>query len=296
MPYVFTSETNIFLNTLMLSSMKVQSQTTLQRQHYKDFIIKRITLNSNETDKILTCFQSPSEPKIFFSHLLGLYNSDILVEEFSKTRSSHGSLVPKVVIVSEKPLFASVLSDVAMEKITQLETIIQDDPNNRGIKHLHISEELLKAALRLSHCTSVGIITGLPCHIGSDPPDENDGPPGALTMVKALQNVGKAVSVLVRSYHAQLYRDIVSQCVSSGILERPVTVVEYSPSLDQDNTERGLEFLFPNGKDKPPLFDMLIAIEAAGPNANGEYKTAKARDMSDVCGPSPVDELFQAGV
>ena len=115
-----------------------------------------------------------------------MYFSDIPVDEFfSKNKPSHGSLVPKMIVVTENPYAASVLSDVALEKINHLEAIIQDDPNNRGIKHLHLSDELAKAALKLSHCNSVGITTGFPCNIGLDPPDENDGPPGALAMAKA---------------------------------------------------------------------------------------------------------------
>ena len=225
-----------------------------------------------------------------------MYFSDIPVDEFfSKNKPSHGSLVPKMIVVTENPYTASVLSDVALEKINHLEAIIQDDPNNRGIKHLHLSDELVKAALKLSHCNSVGITTGFPCNIGLDPPDENDGPPGALAMAKALQRVGKSVTLLVRSYHAELYRKIVSQCVECEILERPVSVVEYSPSTDKDGTERALDFLFPSGRNQPPQFDMLIAIEAAGVSVGGKYNTMRAVDMSGVCGSSPVDELFQAG-
>ena len=154
-----------------------------------------------------------------------MFIGDVTVEQLLRMhKPSHGSLVPKTVTLTESPLFMSIVSDVAIEKINELENVIQDDPNNRGIKHLHLPGELLKAALTLSHCRSVGITAGFPCNMKLDPPDENDGPPGALIMAKALQSVGKSVSFLVRSYHSNLYREIIKECISRGLLSNPVPV------------------------------------------------------------------------
>ena len=58
-----------------------------------------------------------------------------------------------------------------------IDSILQQDLGNRGIKNLVKPGDFEKAALALSHASSVAMVTGFPVH-DSSPPDETDGLPG----------------------------------------------------------------------------------------------------------------------
>lgn len=87
---------------------------------------------------------------------------------------------------------------------------------DRGIIHLHCPDELLKASLSLSHARSVLITTGFPTHFTYDPPEENDGPPGALAVAAMLQALEKEVAIVTDQRAMNLNKKIIEEAVQLG--------------------------------------------------------------------------------
>ena len=202
---------------------------------------------------------------------------------------------PRVLTIMEDPFAASILSENAAKKISSLEKEIQEDVGKRGIAKLHIPDELVKAALVLSHSSSVAVHFGFPCNTNEKFPDETDGPPGAMAICKALNALGKKVTCIASSYHVELVRKLVRK-----FLGNEVSVVDFIPAKTHggpDGVRKAAEdFLFHDGANQAsPKFDALVAIEATARTEQGGYMTMKGRNLFDVCKDSPVDELFIQG-
>ena len=86
----------------------------------------------------------------------------------------------------------------------------------RGIRALFVQDELVKSCLSLSHASSVLITTGFPTHFMHDPPEETDGPPGAIAMAAMLQALGKQVVVVTDQRALEMNRRIVQDAVEKG--------------------------------------------------------------------------------
>ncbi|KFO76435.1 hypothetical protein N303_08023, partial [Cuculus canorus] len=196
--------------------------------------------------------------------------------------------VPQVYCISQDPLHYSIVSAEAARKIKTLETLIGIDPGDRGIIHLCRQDELLKACLSISHARSVLITTGFPTHFTYEPPEENDGPPGALAIAAILQALEKEVSIVTDQRAMNLNKKIIEEAVQLGILKKPVPLLSYK----RQNADSALMFLSENGNPGRPRFDHLIAIERAGMAADGNYYNARKVNIKHLV--DPIDELFLA--
>lgn len=76
--------------------------------------------------------------------------------------------------------------------------------------------ELLKACLSISHAHSVLITTGFPTHFNYEPPEENDGPPGAIAMAAMLKALGKHVAIVTDQRAMNLNEKIIKEAVRQG--------------------------------------------------------------------------------
>ncbi|NXO14332.1 GLUCM protein, partial [Oriolus oriolus] len=196
--------------------------------------------------------------------------------------------VPQVHCISQDPLHFSVVSAEAAQKIKTLETLIGIDPGERGIAHLQRQGELLGACLALSHAGSVLITTGFPTHFTHEPPEENDGPPGALAMAAMLQALEKQVAIVTDQRDMDLNKKIMEEAVQLGILKEPIPLLSYQ----RESADSALMFLCENGNPGRPRFDHLIAIERAGMAADGNYYNARKVNIKHLV--DPIDELFLA--
>lgn len=86
----------------------------------------------------------------------------------------------------------------------------------RGITHLRGQGELLKACLSMSHARSVLVTTGFPTHFTYEPPEENDGPPGALAIAAMLQALEKEVAIVTDQRAMNLNKKIIEEAVQIG--------------------------------------------------------------------------------
>ncbi|NXL27495.1 GLUCM protein, partial [Glaucidium brasilianum] len=196
--------------------------------------------------------------------------------------------IPQVHRISQDPLHYSIVSAEAAQKIKTLETLIGIDPGDRGIIHLCRQDELLKACLSISHARSVLITTGFPTHFTYEPPEENDGPPGALAIAAILQALEKDVAIVTDQRAMNLNKKIIEEAVQLGILKRPIPLLSYQ----RESADSALMFLCENGNPGRPRFDHLIAIERAGMAADGNYYNARKVNIKHLV--DPIDELFLA--
>ena len=244
----------------------------------------------------LTLIFSSTELSLAFTDNMDkLVSCDAIVEDFlDKHPFANADAKLRVVTIKESPFTASLLTEKAINKIRYLETEIQEDIGKRGIANLHIPDELMKAALVLSHASSVAIHFGFPCNTNEEFPDETDGPPGAIVLGKALKALGKELTFIASYYHVELVQELVRT-----FLDNNVSVVEFTPQRTHGSggvraaTNR---LLFHDAAQQmSPKFDVLVAIEAVSRSKDGRYMTMKARDLSDICKVSPVDEVFIQG-
>ncbi|NXA90386.1 GLUCM protein, partial [Melanocharis versteri] len=196
--------------------------------------------------------------------------------------------VPQVHCISQDPLHFSIVSAEAAEKINNLETLIGIDPGERGIRHLQRQGELLRACLAMSHAGSVLITTGFPTHFTYEPPEENDGPPGALAMAAMLQALEKQVAIVTDQRAMDLHKKIIEGAVQLGILKKPIPLLSYQ----KESANSALMFLCENGNPGRPRFDHLVAIERSGMAADGNYYNSRKVNIKHLV--DPIDELFLA--
>lgn len=194
--------------------------------------------------------------------------------------------IPEVHLISQDPLHYSITSASAVQKIRELETVIAVDPGNRGIGHLLRKDELLRASLSLSHAHSVLLTTGFPTHFNHEPPEETDGPPGAIALAAFLQALGKGVSMVVDHRAWSLFEKLVEEAVEQGVLKTPLPILTYQGG----SAGAAQAFLCDERDPKSPRFDHLVAIERAGRAADGNYYNARKMNIKHLV--DPIDDLF----
>uniref|UniRef100_A0A673CVU5 D-glutamate cyclase-like C-terminal domain-containing protein n=1 Tax=Sphaeramia orbicularis TaxID=375764 RepID=A0A673CVU5_9TELE len=229
----------------------------------------------------LTIFISFPEPSLAFSHSPGCImdpSSIILNPE----------LTPLSFLVSDNPLFYSLASRRTVEKIRQLETIIGEDPGERGIRALFIQDELLRSCLALSHSSSVAITTGFPTHYMHNPPDETDGPPGAIAMANMLLSMGKQVTLVTDRRAVEMNQAIIDEAVREGVLTDTIPLVTF----ENNSPDSALKFLCHNGDINKPRYDHLVAIERSGRATDGNYYNMREINIKHLV--DPIDDLFIA--
>ncbi|XP_068608278.1 D-glutamate cyclase, mitochondrial-like [Brachionichthys hirsutus] len=196
--------------------------------------------------------------------------------------------VPFCFQISHNPLLYSLASQRAVTKIRQLDRIIGEDPGQRGIRALFVKDELLRSCLALSHATSVAITTGFPTHFKHSPPDETDGPPGAIAMATMLLSLGKQVTMITDRRALDLNQAIVDEAVSSGVLKAAIPLVTF----EDGGPDSALHFLCHHGDPAKPRYDHLVAIERSGRAGDGNYYNMRGINIKHLV--DPIDDLFLA--
>ncbi|XP_062505161.1 D-glutamate cyclase, mitochondrial-like isoform X2 [Corticium candelabrum] len=191
-----------------------------------------------------------------------------------------------------QPFCASVVSQSSVKAVNNLEDCLITGSWRKGVKELQsfTRGNLLQAAVSLSHSKHVAVTTGFPCLTHLSPPDETDGPPGILAIVRSLIACGKQVTVIVDHKNSFLRQTIEEALKKFVPHSQDVIVVPYPPSsVDECDTDTARKFLFDQSTGKA-TFDHLVALERTGPNYEGRYMTMTAKDISRLC--DPVDQLF----
>ncbi|XP_037652387.1 D-glutamate cyclase, mitochondrial isoform X2 [Sebastes umbrosus] len=242
-----------------------------------------------------------SKPSLAFSHSPGcMFLTDIPDSSSSSSipppsESGHSpstdpslELIPLCFLVSHNPLLYSLASQRAVAKIRQLETIIGEDPGQRGIRALFVQDELLRSCLALSQACSVAITTGFPTHIMHSPPEETDGPPGAIAMATMLLSLGKQVTMVTDRRALEMNQAIIDEAVKTGVLKTAIPLVAF----EDGGPDSALHFLCHHGDPSKPRYDHLVAIERSGRAADGNYYNMRGINVKHLL--DPIDDLFIA--
>ncbi|XP_047201236.1 D-glutamate cyclase, mitochondrial isoform X2 [Girardinichthys multiradiatus] len=231
-----------------------------------------------------------SKPALAFSHSPGcMFLTDIPDSPSpSNNMNPDLKLTPLCFQVTQNPLLYSLVSKAAAGKIRQLEQIIGDDPGQRGIRNLFAQDELLRSCLALSHASSVAITTGFPTHYMHSPPDETDGPPGAIAIATMLLSLGKQVTLLTDSRAVEMNRALVEEAVRTGVLKAAIPLVTF----EDRGADSALHFLCAHGDPSKPRFDHLVAIERSGRAQDGNYYNMRGVNIKHLV--DPIDDLFIA--
>ncbi|XP_001923890.1 D-glutamate cyclase, mitochondrial isoform X1 [Danio rerio] len=190
--------------------------------------------------------------------------------------------------ISQDPQHYSMASERAVQQIRAIEELAVEDPGSRGIRALFLQDELLKACLSLSHSSSVLITTGFPTHYMHNPPEETDGPPGALAMAAMLQALHKEVVIVTDQRALEMNQHIMQDAVEKGVIKSAVPVI----SFQSNGPDSALHFLCGDGDPTKPRFDHLVAIERSGRAADGNYYNMRGVNIKHLL--DPIDELFTA--
>ncbi|XP_034713569.1 D-glutamate cyclase, mitochondrial isoform X2 [Etheostoma cragini] len=241
------------------------------------------------------------EPSLAFSHAPGcMFLTDVPDSSPSSliTPPSEGvdspsadhnlELIPLCFLVSHNPLLYSLASQRAVAKIRQLEMIIGEDPGQRGIRALFVQDELLRSSLALSHAFSVAITTGFPTHYMHSPPDETDGPPGAIAMATMLLSLGKQVTLVTDRRALEMNQAIIDEAVRTGVLKTAIPLVTF----EDNGPDSALHFLCHHGDPSKPRYDHLVAIERSGRAGDGNYYNMRGINIKHLV--DPIDNLFIA--
>ncbi|KAM6973798.1 D-glutamate cyclase, mitochondrial [Aplochiton taeniatus] len=241
----------------------------------------------------VTCLEAvlSSKPPLAFTHAPGCMFVTDLPDPSTQTAdhlplTSEPDLSPLSFLISQSPLHYSLVSRDAVRRIRRLETIIGEDPGERGIKALFVQDELLRSCLSLSHSSSVVVTTGFPTHHTQSPPDETDGPPGAIAMVTMLQALGKEVTILTDHRALEMNQAIMEEAVSKGVMKAAVPLVTFKNT----GPDSALQFLCHHGDATKPRFDHLVAIERSGRAADGAYYNMRGINIKHLV--DPIDDLF----
>ena len=161
-----------------------------------------------------------------------------------------------------------------------IEDIILSE-DKRGVSELRpfLPADFCDQAARyvLDHPGRVAIITGF--YILTAGQHETDGPPGAIAMGNALQELGSQVTYVTDCHTAPMMRKW---------LEDRAEVVDFPIAAEKESRETASQLL----ADLRP--DLLITIERCGRNANDVYLNMLSRDITEYT--ARLDYLFEHGV
>ncbi|XP_010876953.1 D-glutamate cyclase, mitochondrial isoform X1 [Esox lucius] len=226
------------------------------------------------------------KPPLAFSHSPGCMFLTDQEDTFVSAPTPEPEQCPLTFSISQQPLHYSVTSKAAVQRIRDLEEIIGEDPGQRGIRALFIQDELLRSCLSLSHSSSVLITTGFPTHYMHDPPEETDGPPGAIAMAATLQALGKEVVIVTDHRALEMNCRIMEDAVKKGVIKTAVPLLSYQGN----SPDSALNFLCHDGDPNKPRFDHLVAIERSGRAADGNYYNMRGVNIKHLV--DPIDDLF----
>ena len=205
-----------------------------------------------------------------------MYITDVKAEPVDSVKQVDVIDMPR----KDGPYFASVLETQSTSILRSLEKSLLDDQGNRGISHLYLESDFVRASLALSHARRVAVTTGFPVHQTLDVKEETDGLPGALAVCQGLLALGREVVLISDNATEKLFRSCVEHEVTHGVLKgsvRVLTCSEATAALDKAP------------RDSPP-WDCLVAIERVGRSKDGKHYTMRGIPVSV----EPVEDLFLA--
>ena len=158
------------------------------------------------------------------------YITDLNNEDFNKMQASKNAfLQPRVVFISERFVFGSLLSEKALKAIQDLEKLDKQDWL-KADKQVDSDRSLVKAALRLSHASSVAIVT-----LSDVSTRESFSVLSIIKAVVATEN--KEVNLLVPEEKYTEWTNAINHCVDLRLLKKPVPITKIKARDINSKTE-----------------------------------------------------------
>ena len=157
-----------------------------------------------------------------------VFVTDHKVGDFFKLHPpEHASLKPRVVFISEEPVFGSLISDKALDQIHVLEMTAQPDSAKTGPE---TSNSLAKAAMTLSHASAIAVVA-------LDDRNSSDSL-NLLPILKASVAPGdKKVVLMVPESKMTTWEEIMNRFIDQGILRDSVRVVQLEAKDSSPGTD-----------------------------------------------------------
>ncbi len=165
------------------------------------------------------------------------------------------------------------LENRLLDTACKMEELIQQDPGNRGLAKWAVKDHFLPATRSLLNAGHVILTTGF--FIKNAGVIETDGPPGALLQVKALEGLGKKVTIITDDHAADIMRKGLDFLGCDAVL----TAFGADEDIPAD------EFIMEDTTH-------FITIERPGRAADGKYYNFRGLDISPWV--APVDDVLLA--
>ena len=189
----------------------------------------------------------------------------------------------------------NIISKRSKNIIKEIYKLVSRDEGKRNIgrlvRHCENELELASGALYETSSSSEGrilILSGFPCHVDADVPQESDGPLGALCIARALSVMGQKVEVITDESCVSVFDSCLEASVENADSE---TSREAMKSVEIRSFDVNTNWNCRDLVDKE-LSDVnaVVAIERAGANARGEYMTSRKLTMNHLV--TKIDNLF----
>ena len=178
-----------------------------------------------------------------------------------------------------------------IKSINHIESVVQRDEGNRGIEDLINNPILYDVTTTLldTNIKSAIILTGFPCLIQNQCPQETDGPLGCMALARTLALLNKKVTIVTDSSCI----DAVRHCANgAGILKlRTLYTIQIENFSAVGNNDMKMNDIDERRlQELKSSHDCVIAIERAGPNKDRRYLTMSKKDMNHLL--APLESLF----
>lgn len=157
------------------------------------------------------------------------------------------------------------------EALLKIEEIFAEDAGGRGIGNIKVPGDFQNAIKDLNNSNKIMILTGFVIRAAGV--GETDGPLGTLSIVKALEDLGKEVLMVTDKFTWHL-------------LEEGKKVLGIKAKVVNVPYENALPFCRDLFEDFAP--DHFLSIERPGKAANGSFHSMRGEDLSDIIPPTDV--------
>jgi len=152
------------------------------------------------------------------------------------------------------------------DEFMKIESIISHNLENRGMDKIKLKGQLESCVKSLNNSKTVVIVTGFAVKVAKI--GETDGPPGALALAYALENLNKEVIIVTDKYSEVFLR------LGANLLNLNAVICIFEENKEYEQTE---EIIL---KYKP---DHIIGIERPGRNINNRCYSMTGEDITSFC-------------
>lgn len=152
------------------------------------------------------------------------------------------------------------------EEFNEIEKIISYNLSNRGLDKVKLRGQLKSCVNSLNKSNKIVIVTGFP--IKSVEVGETDGPPGALALAYALEELNKRTIIVTDRYSEKIIKE------GARLLKLQADIIIFEENKEEEQAE---EIIY---KYKP---DHIIAIERPGRGINNKCYSMFGEDITCLC-------------